>query len=88
MLLSKAEAPLNPIASTIKQTQENLNIVQNCVGISEEEKIRLHKEQLSKLKRAKAERNATAHPLQKASIDEVKEEKKRTSKLRLHRAYP
>ena len=31
----KAERPLNPIASTIKQTQENLNTVWNLVGIYE-----------------------------------------------------
>ena len=27
MLLIKAETPVNPIASSIKQTQENINIV-------------------------------------------------------------
>ena len=27
MLLTKAETPVNPIAPTIKQTQENLNTV-------------------------------------------------------------
>ena len=53
MLLSKAEAPLNPIASTIKQTQENLNTVWNRVGISEEEKVRFHTDELNKLRRAK-----------------------------------
>ena len=60
---------MNPIASTIKQTQENLNTVWNRVGISEEEKVRLHKEELNQLRRAKTERNATAHSVQKASID-------------------
>ena len=75
MLLVKAETPVNPITSTIKQIQENLNTVWNCVGISEEEKIRLHIEELNKLRRAKDKRNATAHPLQKSSIDKVKEEK-------------
>ena len=75
MLLVKAETPVNPIVSTIKQTQENLNTVRNRVGISEEEKVRLHKEELNKLRRAKIERNATAHSVQKASIDKVKEEK-------------
>ena len=43
MLLIKAETPVNPIISTIKQTQENLNTVWNRVGISEEEKVQLHK---------------------------------------------
>ena len=75
MLLIKAETPVNPIASTIKQTQENLNTVWNRVGISEEEKILLHTEELNKLRRVKDEGNATVHPLQKASIDKVKEEK-------------
>ena len=37
--------------------------------------FRLHTEELNKSRRAKDERNATAHPLQKASIDKVKEEK-------------
>ena len=75
MLLIKAETPVNPIASTIKQTQENLNTVWDRIAISEEGKIRLHTEELSKFKRAKDDRNATAHPLKKASIDKVKEEK-------------
>ena len=35
----------------------------------------MHTEELNKLRRAKDERNATAHPIQKASIDKVKEEK-------------
>ena len=39
MLLIKAETPVNPIASTIKQIQENLNTVWNCVGVSEEGKV-------------------------------------------------
>ena len=65
---------MNPIASTIKQTQENLTTVWNRVAISEEEKARLHTEELNKLRRTKNERNATAHPLQKPSIDKVKEE--------------
>ena len=69
MLLIKAETPVNSIASTIKQTQENLNTVWNRVGISEEEKVRLHAEELNKLRKVKAERNATANPVQ------VKEEK-------------
>ena len=75
MILIKVETPVNPIASTIKQTQENLNTVWNCVGISEEEKIRLHTEELNKLKKGKDEANTTANPLQKASIDKLKEEK-------------
>ena len=75
MLLIKAETPVNPIASTIKQTQENLNTVLNCVETSEEEKVRLHNEELKKLTRTKVEKYATAHPLQKSSIDKVKEEK-------------
>ena len=75
MLLIKAETPVNPIASTIKQIQENLNTAWNRAGISEEEKVRLHTEELNKLRRAKDEINATAHPVQKASIDKVKEEK-------------
>ena len=66
---------MNPIASTIKLTQENLSAVWNRVGIYEEKKVRLHTEELNKLRRAKVERNATAHPVQKASIDKVKEEK-------------
>ena len=53
MLLSKVEASLNPIASNIQQTQENLNTVWNRVGISEEEKIRFHTKELNKLRRAK-----------------------------------
>ena len=75
MLLIKAETPVNSIASTIKQIQENFNTVWNRVRISEEEKARLHTGELNKLRRAKYERNATAHPLQKASTDNVKEEK-------------
>ena len=75
MLLIKAETPVSPNASTIKQTQENLNTVWNRVGISEKEKIQLHTEELNKLRWAKDERNATPHLLQKASIDKVKEEK-------------
>ena len=35
----------------------------------------MHKEELNKLRREKDERNATAHPLQKVSIDKVKEAK-------------
>ena len=35
----------------------------------------MHTEELNKLRRAKDERNTTAHPIQKASIDKVKEEK-------------
>ena len=35
MLLIKAETPVNPITSTIEQTQENLSTVWNRVGISE-----------------------------------------------------
>ena len=42
MLLIKAETPVNPIVSTIKQTQENLNTVWNRAGISEKENVRLH----------------------------------------------
>ena len=66
---------MNLIVSTIKQTQESLNTVWNSVGISEEEKFLLHAEELNKLRKAGDERNATAHPLQKASIDKVKKEK-------------
>ena len=75
ILLIKAEIPVNLIASTIKQTQKSFNTVWNRVGISEEEKVRLHTEELNKLIRAKDERNATPHSVQKASIDKVKEEK-------------
>ena len=75
MLLIKAEAQVNPNASTIKETQENLDTLWNRVGISQEERIRLQTEELNKLRGAKDERNATVHPLQKASIDKVKEEK-------------
>ena len=39
MLLIKAKLPVNPTASTIKQTQQNINTVWNSVGISEEEII-------------------------------------------------
>ena len=35
MLLMKAETPVSPIASTIKQTQENLKTVWNLVVILE-----------------------------------------------------
>ena len=35
----------------------------------------MHTEELNKLRRVKIKRNATAHPVQKASIDKVKEEK-------------
>ena len=66
---------MNPITSTIKQTQENLNTVWNFVEISEAEKVRLHAKELNKLRRAKEERNATARPIKKASIGKVKEEK-------------
>ena len=73
MLVIKAQTPVNPIASTIRQTQENLNTIWNRVGIpEEEEKVRLHTEELNKLRRAKDERNATEHLLQKASIDKAK----------------
>ena len=64
-----------PIASTIKQTQENLITVWNRVGIFEEEKVRLLTEELNKLRRAKNERNCTANLVQKASIDKMEEEK-------------
>ena len=50
MLFFRAETPVNPIASTIKQTQENLNNVWNRVGISEEKKVRFHTEELKKSK--------------------------------------
>ena len=70
MLLVKAETPVNPITSTIKWFKENFNTVWNHVGIFEEEK------ELNKLRRVKDERNATTHPIQKALIDKVKEEKK------------
>ena len=75
ILLIKAETTVNPTASNIKQTQENLNTVWNRVGISEEEKFQLHTEELNKLRKGKDEINATPHPLQKALIDKVKEEK-------------
>ena len=39
VLLIKAETPVNPIASIITQTQENLNTAWNRGEISEEEKI-------------------------------------------------
>ena len=39
MLLIKAETPVNPIASTIKQTQENFYAVWNRVGISKGEEV-------------------------------------------------
>ena len=63
MLLIKAERPVNPIASTIKQTQENLNSIWNSVEISEEEKVRLYTEELKKLRRVEDDRNSTARPL-------------------------
>ena len=75
MLLIKAKPPVNPIASTIKKTQENPNTVWNLVEISEEERVQLHTEGLNKLRKVKDERNGTVHPLQKASIDKVKEER-------------
>ena len=53
MLLMKVETPVNPIALTIKQTKENLNISRNHVETSEEEKLRLHAGELSKLRRLK-----------------------------------
>ena len=36
----------------------------------------MHTEELNKLRRAKDERNVTAHPIQKTSIDKAKEKKK------------
>ena len=53
MLLIKAETPVNPIASTIKQTQENLYAVWNRVGISKGEEVWLHTWELSKARRWK-----------------------------------
>ena len=53
ILLIKAEAPVNLIASNEKETQENLNTIQNYAGISGEKKIRLHKEELNKLRMVK-----------------------------------
>ena len=53
MLLIKAEAPVNLIASNEKETQENLNTIQNYAGISGENKIRLHKKELNKLRMVK-----------------------------------
>lgn len=53
MVLMKVETPVNPIALTIKQTKENLNISRNHVETSEEEKLRLHADELSKLRRLK-----------------------------------
>ena len=73
MLLITTETPVNPIESTIKQIQESLNTVWNRVRISEVEKVQFHTEELNKLRRAKDERNGTAQPLQKTSIDKVKE---------------
>ena len=75
MLLTKAETPVSLIASTLKQTQENLNTVWNRVGISEEENVRLRTEKLNKLRRMKDARDATAHLVQNALIDKVKEVK-------------
>ena len=63
MLLIKAERQVNPIASTIKQTQENLNSIWNSVETSGEEKVRLYTEELKKLRRVEDDRNSTAHPL-------------------------
>ena len=73
MLLITTETPVNPIESTIKQIQESLNTVWNRVRISEVEKVQFHTEELNKLRRAKDERNGTAQPLQKTSVDKVKE---------------
>ena len=53
MLLIKAETPVNPIASTIKQTQENLYAVWNRVGISKGEEVWLHAWELNKARRWK-----------------------------------
>ena len=53
MLLIKAETPVNPIASTIKQTQENLYAVWNRVGISKGEEVWLHTWELNKARRWK-----------------------------------
>ena len=53
ILLIKAEAPVNLIASNEKETQENLNTIQNYAWISGEKKIRLHKEELNKLRMVK-----------------------------------
>ena len=53
MLLITTETPVNPIESAIKQIQENLNTVWNCVRISEVEKVQFHTEELNKLRRAK-----------------------------------
>ena len=75
MLLTKEETPVSLIASTLKQTQENINTVRNRVGISEEENVRLRTEKLNKLRRMKDERDATAHLVQNALIDKVKEVK-------------
>ena len=68
-LLIKAETPMNLITSTTKQTHENLNTIWNRVLIT------YRRVKQVKLRRAKDERNATAHPLQKTSIDKLKEEK-------------
>ena len=86
MLLIKTEILVNPFESTIKQTQENLNTVWNRVAIFEWEEIRLHREELNKLRREKDERNATAYPLQKSSIDKMKKERM-SFKTTLHKAY-
>ena len=53
MSLIKVETPVNLIASTIKQTQENLYTVQNSNAMSDEENIRSHTVEINKLKRAK-----------------------------------
>ena len=66
MLLIKAETPVNPIASTIKQTQENFYAVWNRVGISEGEEVWLHTGELNTCKQSKKvkdKRNAIAHPV-------------------------
>ena len=69
MLIIKAETPVNPIASTINKLKKITTTSEIVLEFLKKEKVR------NKLRRANDQRNGTAYPLQKVSIDKMKEEK-------------
>ena len=58
IILIKAETPVNLIASTKNKLRKILTPFGVMLEFSKKEKVRLHTEELSKLRRAKEERNA------------------------------
>ena len=75
MLLIKAETPVNPIASTLKQPKNISKLPGNVLEFLKKKRFDCIRKELNKLRRAKDGRNATAYLVQKPSADKVKEEK-------------